>query len=190
MHTGVKTRYSKACRTWCRKNREKLRLVGTWKTEDTVIRINFYETRLAGDNRTMLVKERGVNYDAENISSPKETVRMMNELLHMDRLAEEHCYMTALNSACKIIGVFFISKGTANTSPMNAREIYMRALLAGAVMIILCHNHPSGNAVASRTDIETTDRIKKAGELLGIRLADHIIIGSNGYYSFAEEGLL
>lgn len=154
------------------------------------MRINFYETMLSEDNRTMLVKEKGVNYGIGKISNPKETVRMMNELLHMDKLAEEYCYMIALNSSCRIMGVFFISKGTVNASLISAREVYMRALLIGAVMVVLCHNHPSGNAQPSSKDIKITAKIKQAGELLDIHLADHIIIGKGDYYSFEENGLL
>ncbi len=154
------------------------------------MRVNFYDTMLSEDNRTVLVKERGVNYGIGKICTPYDTVHMMKELAHMDKLAEEHCYMVALNCACKVVGVFLISKGTVSTSPISAREVYMRALLIGAVMIVLCHNHPSGNTEPSGNDIETTVRLREAGMLMGIRLADHIIIGNNGYYSFEESGLL
>ena len=154
------------------------------------MRVNFYDTMLSEDNRTILVKERGMNYGIGKICNPDDTVSMMKELLYMDKLAEEHCYMVALNSACKVIGVFFISKGTVNASLISAREVYMRALLIGAVMIIIVHNHPSGSAQPSKKDIETTAKLKEAGVLLDIRLADHIIITDNGYYSFEESGLL
>lgn len=154
------------------------------------MRVNFYDTMLSEDNRTVLVKERGVNYGTGKICTPYDTVHMMKELLYMDKLAEEYCYMLALNCACKVIGVFFISKGTVSASLISAREVYMRALLVGAVMIVLCHNHPSDSAQPSRRDIETTAKIKEAGALLDIRLADHIIITENGYYSFEENGLL
>lgn len=154
------------------------------------MRVNFYDTMLSGDNRTVLVKERGVNYGIGKICSPYETGHMTKELVHMDKLAEEHCYMVALNCACKVVGVFLISKGTVSTSLISAREVYMRALLIGAVMIVLCHNHPSGSTEPSGNDIETTVRLREAGILMGIRLADHIIIGNNGYYSFEESGLL
>lgn len=152
------------------------------------MRINFYDTRLSDDGRTILVKEKAVNYDIEKADNPKDIVLMMQTLLHMDKLAEEHSYMLGLNNACKIIGIFFISKGTVNGSLMSARELYIRALIIGASMIIVCHNHPSGNAYASDSDIATTNKIREAGELLGIRLIDHIIIG-DGYYSFNENGM-
>lgn len=154
------------------------------------MRINFYEARLSEDNRTMLVKEKGVNYDAGKLNSPEDIALMMRKLLHVEQMAEEHCYMIAMNSSCKILGVFFISKGTVNVSLVTPRELYIRALLAGAVQIVLCHNHPSGNAIPSEQDIAITQKIKEAGEMININLADHIIIGSNSYLSFKEAKIL
>lgn len=154
------------------------------------MRINFYEARLSEDNRTMLVKEKGVNYDSGKLNSPEDIVLMMRKLLHVEQMAEEHCYMIAMNSSCKVLGVFFISKGTVNVSLVTPRELYIRALLAGAVQIVLCHNHPSGNAIPSEQDIAITQKIKEAGEMININLADHIIIGSNSYLSFKEAKIL
>lgn len=154
------------------------------------MRINFYEARLSEDERIMLVKEKGVNYEAGKLSNPEDIVLMMRRLLHMEQMAEEHCYMIALSSSCRPLGVFLISKGTVNASLITPRELYIRALLSGAVQIVLCHNHPSGNAVPSRQDMEITKKIKEAGELINISLADHIIIGSDCYLSFHEAKIL
>lgn len=154
------------------------------------MRINFYEARLSEDNRTMLVKEKGVNYDSGKLNSPEDIVLMVRRLLHVEQMAEEHCYMIAMNSSCKVLGVFFISKGTVNVSLVTPRELYIRALLAGAVQIVFCHNHPSGNAIPSEQDIAITQKIKEAGEMININLADHIIIGSNSYLSFKEAKIL
>jgi DNA repair protein RadC len=154
------------------------------------MRINFYEARLSEDKRIMLVKEKGVNYDVGKLNSPEDIVLMMRKLLHVEQMAEEHCYMIAMNSSCKVLGVFFISKGTVNVSLVTPRELYIRALLAGAVQIVLCHNHPSGNAIPSEQDIAITQKIKEAGEMININLADHIIIGSDSYLSFKEAKIL
>ncbi len=154
------------------------------------MRINFYDTRIADNNRTILMKERGVNYKALNMNCPENISIMLQDLLYVDELAEEHCYMIALNSTCKILGIFFLSKGTVSTSILTPREVYIRAALIGAVQIILCHNHPSGIPTPSDTDIKLTERFKEAGSLLNIPLADHIIIGKNCYFSFREQKLL
>ena len=73
---------------------------------------------------------------------------------------------------------------------LNPREVFMRALLIGASSIVLCHNHPSGDPEPSRQDMEMTKRFKESGELLGLPVMDHIIIGGSDYYSFMENGLL
>lgn len=154
------------------------------------MRINFYDARLTDDDKTILVKERGINYETLDMNSPKNIYMMMQILLHMGELAEEHCYMIALNGSCRILGIFFLSKGTVSLSPVSPREVFMRAMLIGAVQIILCHNHPSGNTAPSESDMKLTKRIKEAGELLNICLIDHIIIGRDRYLSFKASNLL
>lgn len=154
------------------------------------MRIDFYDARITEDARTILVKEKGINYESTKMNGPKEISRMLKTLLHMDKLAEEHVYMIALNTSCKVLGMFLISKGTICTSLVSPREVFLRAVLIGAVQIILVHNHPSGNPVPSECDMELTKRLKDCGELLNIRLADHIIIGHNSYLSFKEAKLL
>ncbi len=81
-------------------------------------------------------------------------------------------------------------KGTVNASVISPREIFLEALSARAVQLVLLHNHPSGDAHPSREDLSVTRRISEAGELLGIHLADHIIIGEHTYMSFREKNYL
>ena len=154
------------------------------------MRINFYDARVAEDFRTVLVKEKGINYECSKMNNPEEISRMAQILLQLDRLAEEHVYMMALNNSYKVLGLFLITKGTVSSSIVSPREIFLRAALIGAVQIILIHNHPSGDTTPSDCDIELTKRLKAGGELLNICLVDHIIIGHNFYLSFKEKGLL
>lgn len=156
------------------------------------MRINFYDTRLE-DSRTVLVKEKAMNYamdDNINTCSPKLLRDLMNSAVHLNVLGEEHLYMLALNHKGKILGIFFISKGTVSKTCLSTREIFMRALMVGASSIIICHNHPSQNPTPSREDVITTQKIKEAGELLNIPLMDHIVIGGDNYFSFWDKGLL
>ncbi|MBQ1194567.1 MAG: DNA repair protein RadC [Lachnospiraceae bacterium] len=102
----------------------------------------------------------------------------------------ENLIMLALNTKSALIDEFLISKGTVNSSIASPREIFIEALKARAVSIILIHNHPSGDPTPSRDDKIVTRRIKEAGELVGISLIDHIIIGNNNYISFKEKGYL
>ena len=79
--------------------------------------------------------------------------------------------------------------GTVNYTCITSREVYRYALSKGAVYIIVVHNHPSGDPTPSQEDMEITARIYQAGELLGIHLLDHIVIGDQRYCSFRETGL-
>ena len=83
-----------------------------------------------------------------------------------------------------------ISKGTVNASLVSPRELFLSALRFHAVNLILVHNHPSGDAAPSQADIDLTRRVQQAGELLGVHILDHIIIGDCQYFSFQEEGIL
>lgn len=157
------------------------------------MRINFYDTRLSEDGRTMLVKEKAVNYQTDgnmNAHSPKVLKELMNSIVHLNILGEEHLYMLALNHNGRILGIFFISKGTVCQTCLSPRELFIRALMVSASCIVICHNHPSQNPAPSREDMVTTQKIKEAGELLNIPLMDHLIIGGNSYYSFFEKGIL
>lgn len=153
------------------------------------MRINFYDTKIKG-NRTVLVKESSVDYSAELLNSPESTVKMLNQLTSLDSRGEENCYIIALNAKNRPLGIFFLSKGTVNLSIVGPRETFLRALLIGATHIILFHNHPSSICAPSKDDITVTKRIKEAGELIGIPLTDHIIVGKGDYYSFMEHGRL
>jgi DNA repair protein RadC len=77
-----------------------------------------------------------------------------------------------------------------NASLITPRELFIEALQKNATAIVILHNHPSGDPSPSQDDIDTTARIKKAGDLIGIPLLDHIIIGDNCYISFCESDLL
>lgn len=153
------------------------------------MKINFYDTKVRG-NRTVLVKESSADYPAGLPNSPESTVRMLNQLTSLDSRGEENCYIIALNTKNRPLGIFFLSKGTASLSIVGPRETFLRALLIGATHIILFHNHPSSVCAPSKDDIMVTERIKEAGELIGIPLTDHIIVGKGNYYSFREHDRL
>lgn len=89
-----------------------------------------------------------------------------------------------------LLGDTLMSNGSATMSLISPREIFMEALKRQAVSIILIHNHPSGDPTPSRADAELTGQVAAAGQMLGIPLLDHIIIGDNRYMSFREKELL
>jgi len=95
-----------------------------------------------------------------------------------------------LNRANRVIGICNISTGGVSGTVADPKVIFVTALKGNANSIILAHNHPSGNLNPSQQDISLTKRLKEAGEFLQLPVLDHMIITSNGYYSFADQGLL
>lgn len=108
----------------------------------------------------------------------------MEDLRHLDK---EQLVLAMLDSKCCLIKDCVLSVGTVNASLVNAREVFAQALKYNAVSILLLHNHPSGDCTPSRNDILVTTKISQAGEIMGIRLIDHIIIGDNKYTSLKEK---
>lgn len=94
------------------------------------------------------------------------------------------------NRANRVLGIFELSTGGITGTVADPKLIFVAALKAGATGIILSHNHPSGNLQPSQADIDLTRKIKEGGKWLEIQLLDHIIITSESYYSFADEGII
>ncbi|WP_412990001.1 RadC family protein [Pediococcus siamensis] len=106
------------------------------------------------------------------------------------RFRQEQLTLFCLNTKNKIIYQKVIFKGSLNSATVHPREIFHEALRIGTNKIMITHNHPSGEIKPSKQDISFTKRLKECGVLLGIELLDHIITGSENYYSFAEQRLL
>lgn len=112
---------------------------------------------------------------------------------YMEQLRHEEqevliCMM--LDTKNRLLGERMIFRGTVNASLVSPREVFLEALRSQAVHIILVHNHPSGDPSPSENDILITKRIAQSGELLGVCLLDHIVIGDQRYVSFREKKLL
>lgn len=103
---------------------------------------------------------------------------------------QEHFIALYLNQANQILGYYNHSIGGINATIADRRLILATALASASVSIIVSHNHPSGNLQPSLPDIDLTKKLKEGAKTLDIVLLDHIIITKNGYYSFADEGLL
>ncbi len=121
-------------------------------------------------------------------SSPDTIAQYYMEDLRHEK--QEHMKMLMLDSKANLIGDKDVFKGTVNASLVTPRELFIEALQKNAVSIVIMHNHPSGDPTPSREDLLTTKRILEAGNLIGIELLDHIIIGNNCYISFREKGIL
>lgn len=95
-----------------------------------------------------------------------------------------------LDGKNRVVCVDLVSVGSLNQSIVHPREVFKTALLSNAAAVLLIHQHPTGDPSPSAEDIAITRRLKEAGEILGLKVLDHIIIGQDEYLSFVERGLL
>lgn len=124
--------------------------------------------------------------DKIQITSPKDVADFM--MGQMEHLKQEKFIVLFLNSKNIVIKKKTIFIGTLNASIVHPREIFSEAIKCASNAIIVLHNHPSGDVTPSNEDIKTTERLRECGQLLGIDLLDHVIIGDHEYLSMVEEG--
>ncbi len=109
---------------------------------------------------------------------------------YLEGADREHFVVLLLDRKNKIIGINTVSIGSLSASIVHPREVFKAAILANAAAIICGHNHPSGDPTPSPEDKVMTRRLVEAGKLLGIQVLDHVIIGDDRFYSFADDGML
>lgn len=137
--------------------------------------------------RVMLVRE-GRKRLQVAISSPAMAYMFLRP--KAQRLDREHFWRIDLDARNQIISYEVVSIGTLTASLVHPREVFVGALLNKAAGIIVAHNHPTGETGPSKEDRETTRRLVAAGELLGVPVLDHLVIGDGTYFSFKERGLI
>ena len=146
-------------------------------------RLTLYSTIFDEYKRPELIREKSWNYGNTVCDSPERVVEIMQSIFSCGSRCEEHVWMLCLDGSRKIVGAVEVSKGTLTSSLVHPREVFITAIGLAAASIILVHNHPSGSLDASPMDNEVTKRIKNAGELIGIFLDDHILVGGNDWTS-------
>lgn len=137
---------------------------------------------------TLTIRDEVSNYISplQRYTSPQQIFETFRFLKNETK---EYFLSLHLDGKNRVVCIDVVSIGSLNQSIVHPRETFKSALLSSAAAIILIHNHPSGDPTPSREDMEITRRLKEAGELLGIRILDHIIIGET-YMSFSERGVL
>lgn len=128
----------------------------------------------------------GAPADRRMVTTPEEAAATVTPTL--DGLDREHCLLVSLDNKHRLISVTTASIGQDAHTFMAPREIYRDALLAGASAIFVAHNHPSGDPRPSADDREVTRRLAKAGQMLGVDLLDHLVVGEDDWTSLAREG--
>lgn len=122
------------------------------------------------------------------ITGPKDVSDL---LMHeMKFLKKEHLKVVLLDTKNNVMDIETVSIGSLSSSIVHPREVFNIAIRKSAASIILVHNHPSGDVQPSREDINITKRLRESGQIIGIKLLDHIIIGMNRYSSLKEEGYI
>lgn len=148
-------------------------------------RINIYSVKL--------IKEKSELYELDDIViiDPQIANDVIKKVLDINNSTVEKFGIITLTVKNKIAGIHIISIGNLNNSIVHPREVFQQAILNNANAVVLFHNHPSGDPTESIEDVETTKRLIKAGDILGIKVIDHIIVGEeNKYVSFKAKGIM
>lgn len=141
-----------------------------------------------------MVKELAIKYNAgigRRVTGPKVIHDIAVEGLNIHEEPDEIFSILTLNTKNEVTAIFEVTRGTLNASIVHPRDVFKRAILQNANSIVLLHNHPSGDPAPSQEDKNITDRLKEAGNLLGVKVLDHVIVGDEyRYISFKEENLI
>lgn len=137
--------------------------------------------------RTKLVIENKAKYEPRSLCCARDVYEMFKRLGESDR---ERFYAVLLDAKNKVIGVELVSQGTLDYAPVAPNEAYKSALLASAASVIFVHGHPSGDPTPSPHDKMISIQLDAVGKLLNVKMLDHVIIGRNRYFSFADSGLI
>lgn len=136
-----------------------------------------------------VVRERRQGYGtATRVRSAEDIFQTFRE--RFSQADREEFLVVLLDGKNKVIGFNVVSVGSLTAALVHPREVFKPAILANAAALILVHNHPSGDPEPSAEDRALTERLKQAGELLGIKLIDHVVIGDGQFVALTDRGLL
>ncbi|AOT72800.1 DNA repair protein RadC [Geosporobacter ferrireducens] len=136
-----------------------------------------------------MVKESSILYAKRRINSPSDGVDLVKDFLEGE---DRECFLAVfVNTKNEPTAIHTVSIGTLNASLIHPRELFKVAINANSSGILLFHNHPSGDPTPSQEDISITKRLVEAGNIMGIKILDHCILGDNSkFYSFKENNLI
>ena len=159
----------------------------------TIIKSNNSGTNLFTSNLSeidILYRNKVKYADMPKISCSTDAEKILRTVWDHSIDHVEVFYILCLNRANKVLGWAKISSGGVEGTVADPKVIFQVAIKSNCSSLILCHNHPSGNTEPSEADIRLTRNLKEAGDLLRIKVLDHIILTSESYYSFADENMI
>ena len=166
-------------------------LIGSGNTEESAVELMRRLLLSCDNNLNTLAKWEVCDYSRFKGMGPAKSITVMAALeLGKRRKLQEEFWVLLLNQATKLIDKIRISSGGIDGTYADVRSILREALMQRATQIAVVHNHPSGNIQPSQPDRTLTEHIRKAADTMNIRLVDHVIVCEDGFYSFADEGLL
>jgi DNA repair protein RadC len=135
------------------------------------------------------VKEASWEYDAlHQVKTPDEVYEFARDVMKINEEPAEIFVAIALNKRNGMIGYHIVSRGSLTSAPVHPRNVFQFLLNCNAAFAIVLHNHPSGSANPSDADIDITKRLREAGEIMGVEILDHVIIGENCWVSLKRMG--
>ena len=135
-----------------------------------------------------IVKEASLREQYGKVSSPADVRALVQSIIGSND--RESFGVICLDTKNQPTNISIVSIGTLNSSMVHPREVFKTAILSNSAGIILFHNHPSGNTSPSNSDIEITKQLEEVGQIIGIKVIDHLIVAEEGYLSMKEENLL
>ncbi len=126
----------------------------------------------------------GKDSKVKSLRSPEAVNKLCRRMVNLD---QEHFRVLALDVRLNLIAAKTVAIGSLVACPVEPREVFRFAIQTGAHAVVCVHNHPSGDPAPSHEDQELTRRLREAGELVGIRLTDHVIVARRGWWSFTQE---
>ena len=133
----------------------------------------------------MVIQEQGFARPRQQVQEAEDAVLLLRE--EMESYDREHMVCIPLDAKNRILGVHTVGIGALTTLTVHPREVFKIAVLSNAASLIILHNHPSGVPDPSAADLDITGQLVQAGEILGIQVLDHIIIGEERFYSIRDE---
>lgn len=135
-----------------------------------------------------MVREKSVLYKNRSINSPQDAVTLVRDTLEV--ADKEKLIVCSLDTKNQPTSLEIVSVGSLNSSLVHPREVFKASILSNSNALIVFHNHPSGDTNPSKEDVNITKRLKECGQILGIELLDHIIIGDGKFCSLKERGII